>query len=143
MIRPLRQFFNALFHKFTPAEKRHPWLPNYPENIPWDVNFIPRPLYALLEDAALRHGKTIAVDFLGKTLTYAELNASATRFAAGLQAKGVKKGDRVGLFLPNSPHFLISYYGVLKAGATVVNFNPLYPPEDIAKQVKDSGARVD
>lgn len=142
MIRPLRQFFNALRHKFSPAETRHPWLPNYPENIPWDVKIPSRPLFALLEDASTQHGANTAIDFLGKTISYRDLNAAATRLAAGLQAHGIKKGDRVGLFLPNSPHFVISYYAILKAGGVVVNFNPLYPPEDIAKQVKDSGVSL-
>jgi long-chain acyl-CoA synthetase len=82
------------------------------------------------------------VEFEGREFSYAALFAEAQRLAAGLQAKGVAKGDRVGLFLPNVPTYVPAYYGALMAGATVVNFSPLYTAVELEAQVVDSGARI-
>lgn len=142
MIRPIRQFFSAIRQKLTPAQKRYPWLQHYPEDIPWDAEIPARPLHSLLVDAAANYAENTAIDFLGKTYTYREVERLARRFAAGLQQMGIRKGDRVGLFLPNSPHFIISYYGILMAGGVVVNFNPLYPAKDVARQIQDSGVKA-
>lgn len=79
---------------------------------------------------------------MGARLSYAEIAALADRFAAGLQAMGLAKGDRLGLFLPNVPDYLIAYYGGLKAGAIIVNMSPLYSLDELAHQIADSGARV-
>jgi long-chain acyl-CoA synthetase len=76
--------------------------------------------------------------FLGKSYNWAEMGDQINRFAAGLQSQGLKKGDKVGLFLPNSPTFLVAYYGVMKAGGTVVNYNPLYALRELVHQVEDS-----
>lgn len=114
------------------------WLRSYPENIEWRQNFKPAPLYALLDQAVARHATCKATNFLGKSLTYAEIGQLVERAAAGLQRQGVRKGTKVGLFLPNSPTFIVYYYAVLKAGGTVVNYNPLYTVEELAFQVKDS-----
>ena len=67
------------------------------------------------------------MDFMGKLLTWADLGTAANKFAAALQNHGVTKGTKVGLFLPNCPYFLVAYYGTLKIGATVVNYNPYTP----------------
>ena len=80
--------------------------------------------------------------FLGRTYSYGEISRDAQRFAAGLQAMGIAKGDRVGLFLPNVPIYAAAYYGAMMAGAIVVNFSPLYSVEELAWQVGDSGTRV-
>lgn len=80
--------------------------------------------------------------FLGRTYSYREIQTQAQRFAAGLQAMGIAKGDRVGLFLPNVPIYAAAYYGAMMAGAIVVNFSPLYSVEELSWQVGDSGTRV-
>jgi long-chain acyl-CoA synthetase len=80
--------------------------------------------------------------FLGRTYSYGEILRDAQRFAAGLQALGIAKGDRVGLFLPNVPIYAAAYYGAMMAGAIVVNFSPLYSVEELSWQVADSGTRV-
>ncbi|HXP95200.1 MAG TPA: long-chain fatty acid--CoA ligase, partial [Telmatospirillum sp.] len=80
-----------------------------------------------------------ALDFLGRRTSYGELGRMVDQAARGFQQLGVKKGIKVGLCLPNTPYFIISYYAVLKAGGTVVNFNPLYVEREIAHQIKDSG----
>jgi long-chain acyl-CoA synthetase len=81
-------------------------------------------------------------NFLGKTLSYREIDGLVDRTAAGLQRLGIGKGSRVGLFLPNSPTFIIYYFATLKAGGTVVNFNPLYTLEELTAQIKDSDTDV-
>ncbi len=81
-------------------------------------------------------------EFVGRTYSYADLFTEARRFAAGLQAAGIAKGDRIGLFLPNVPIYISAYYGAMMAGATVVNFSPLYSPDELAQQVEDSGTRL-
>jgi long-chain acyl-CoA synthetase len=79
---------------------------------------------------------------MGKRLSYAEIGALSDRAAKGLQAIGVSEGVKVGLLLPNAPTFLIFYYAVMKAGGTVVNFNPLYSLDEIAFQIRDSDTKV-
>ncbi len=95
-----------------------------------------------LDETVGRFGERLAVDFLGRTWTWADVGVAAERIAAGFQQLGIAKGDRVGLCLPNSPFSLIAYFGVLKAGGTVVNFNPLYVERELAEQVVDSGVRT-
>lgn len=101
-----------------------------------------KPVGALLDDAVLRFAASPAMYFLGRSWTYAELGDLVERASCGLQELGVRKGDRVGLCLPNSPYFVICYFAVLKAGATVVNFNPLYVERELLHQVKDSGTTI-
>ena len=102
----------------------------------------PQPLPAVLDTAAATFAQRPALRFMGKTTTYAALAGAVSRVAAGLQKHGVKKGTKVGLFLPNTPTFVIYYYAILKAGGTVVNFNPLYTLEELTFQVKDSDTEI-
>jgi long-chain acyl-CoA synthetase len=97
---------------------------------------------SLLDRAVQNFGPRPCTYFMGKRLTYAEIGDLSDRAAKGLQAIGVGEGVKVGLFLPNTPTFLIFYFGVLKAGGTVVNFNPLYSLEEIEFQIRDSGTKV-
>ena len=73
--------------------------------------------------------------------TYAEVADAVEHVAAGLQARGIDKGDRVGLCLPNTPFFVVAYYAALRIGAVVVNYNPLYVERELKHQIKDSGTR--
>lgn len=118
------------------------WLKSYPEGVVWRQTFEPQPLYTLLDRAVARFGKRPATNFLGKTMTYAELGRQVEKAAAGLQKLGVRKGTKVGLFLPNSATFIIYYYAVLKAGGVVVNFNPLYTVDELTFQVRDSDTEI-
>lgn len=138
----IRQFFSQLSQKLRPVEKKCPWILHYPAGLEWDAEILPKPLTALLLDAEKRFPGHVAVDFLGKTYTYEEIAISARAVAAGLQQLGIGKGSKVGLFLPNSPHFIISYYAILLAGGTVVNFNPLYPVRDVKAQIEDARVEV-
>ncbi len=114
------------------------WLAKYPENVKWDAEIPEGPLFAILDEAVERFPGNEAMDFLGKRYSYAELGDVVTRAAAGFRALGVARGVKVGLFLPNCPHFVIAYFGILKAGGTVVNYSPLYSEDQLAHQIEDS-----
>lgn len=120
----------------------YPWLASYPPNIHWDAPLKAEPLYALLDTAAERWPDHHAAHFLGLRMTYAQLAEKVNRAAAGLRALGVKRGVKVGICLPNCPQFIISYYAILKAGGTVVNYSALYTAKEIAHQINDSGTEI-
>lgn len=115
---------------------------HYAHACEWDIAFAPLTLPDLLGDAATANPQDPLVDFLGRQFSYGEVLAQARAFAAGLQQLGYAKGDRVGLFLPNVPAYIIAYYGALIAGATLVNFSPLYSAEELEAQIVDSGAKL-
>ena len=119
-------------------EPAYPWLPKYPPYVTWNRQFTPQPVYALLDTSVTRFPDRTCTNFLGKVLTYAQIGRSVDSVAAGLQKRGIGRGSRVGLLLPNTPTFLIYYFAILKVGATVVNYNPLYTLEELAHQVRDS-----
>lgn len=121
--------------------KNYPWVANYPPDVPWRMTIRPEPLTHLVSRAARDFPNNKAITFFGRSITYRELATQVDRVAAGLQAAGVTKGTKVGLFLPNTPTFIIYYYAILKAGGTVVNFNPLYTIDELTFQVKDSETR--
>lgn len=119
-----------------------PWLSHYPEGIDWNGAVERRPLFETLENTASRCADKTAIDFLDYCLTYGELLSQVNQAAKGLQAMGVTKGSRVGLCLPNTPYSVICYYGALRAGATVVNYNPLYVERELAFQIDDSDTEI-
>ncbi|MDH3658918.1 MAG: long-chain fatty acid--CoA ligase [Alphaproteobacteria bacterium] len=120
----------------------YPWEANYPDRLSWDQKLAEKPLFALLDDAVALHGERPCLDFLSRKSTYNEIGQQVDRAAKGFQALGVKKGVRVGLFLPNCPYYVIAFFAVLKAGGTVVNFNPLYAEREIARQIEDSHTTI-
>jgi long-chain acyl-CoA synthetase len=129
-------------HEMSIAAGGWDYSPHYPRAVDWNAPIPVRPLTDILDRTVAAYPERKAIDFLGKATTYAELGASVNRAAKGFQTLGVRKGDRVGLFLPNSPYFVIAYFGLLKAGATVVNYNPLYAPREIQHQIDDSDTRL-
>jgi long-chain acyl-CoA synthetase len=122
----------------APMAAPHPWLRAYPKGIDWQQAFAPAPLYRLLDEAVAHYPSRTCTQFLGRTLTYREIGRAVDRAAAGLQRLGISKNSKVGLLMPNCPTFIVYYFAVLKAGATVVNYNPLYTLEELSFQVKDS-----
>ncbi len=124
----------------VPAER--PWFRHYPPGVRRDLEFPNVPVTQFLWDAASDFPDTVATVFYGVKSTYRELAAYTQRFAAGLRNLGVKKGDRVAIMLPNCPHYLISYYGTLHAGAVVAQVNPMYVESELEYLLKDSGAKV-
>ena len=120
----------------------HPWDKAYPAGVDYNAALPVMPLGALFTAAANRYTQHPAFDFLGRKYTYAQLKSLIDRATAGFQRLGVVKGTRVGLIMPNCPFYPIAYFGVLQAGGTVVNFNPLYTVKEITHQVADSGTTI-
>jgi long-chain acyl-CoA synthetase len=119
-----------------------PWREHYAHDCAWDLDLPPLSLVEMFETSAAAHPNRPLVQFEGRNFTYSALLDEARRFAGGLRAGGVVRGERVGLFLPNVPTYVPAYFGTLIAGATVVNFSPLYTAEELEAQVLDSGARL-
>ncbi len=126
----------------APLVRPFPWEAHYPEGVDWSLDIVPRPLFALLDDACANHADRPCLDFLGRRSSYREIGQLVERAAKGFQALGVGPGVRVGLFLPNCPYFVICFFAVLKAGGTVVNYNPLYAEREIARQIEDSRTSI-
>jgi len=114
----------------------------YHHPTPQGTRFEALSLPAMFERTMRADPQAPFLHFLGRTYSYREIFEDAQRFAAGLQALGIARGDRVGLFLPNVPIYAAAYYGAMMAGAIVVNFSPLYSVEELNWQVEDSGTRV-
>ena len=119
-----------------------PWLQDYPADMPETIDYEVKPLYEALSRAATDYPDRTAVSFIGKELTFAEVDDAAKRLATMLQSKGLQKGDRVSLMLPNCPQYVISFYAVLYAGGTVVQTNPLYTEHELENLITDSGANI-
>lgn len=129
--------FNAASGKKTmPFEKA------YPAGVTWDMDMEPKTMVDLFDQSLRRHGKRVMVSYMGRDYTYKDIGEMAENFAANLQARGIKTGDKIGICMPNNPYYIAAFYGILKAGATVVNFNPLYADDEMAHLIKDSGARM-
>jgi len=111
---------------------------SYPEGIKWDVTVPTYPVFQLLENTASQYPDAPGFDFLNFKMTWGEIYEAANRLARALQDRGIGKGHKVGLFLPNCPYFVIAYYAVARTGATVVNFNPLYSEKELINQINDS-----
>ncbi|PKP98809.1 MAG: dicarboxylate--CoA ligase PimA [Alphaproteobacteria bacterium HGW-Alphaproteobacteria-13] len=117
----------------------HDWSTHYRHPTDWNQSFVPLSLPDMLAASVARRGDAPMLDFMGRRFSYAEVARGVARVARGLQQRGIGPGSRVGLFLPNVPHYVAAYYGALSAGATVVNFSPLYTVAELAAQVEDSG----
>jgi long-chain acyl-CoA synthetase len=126
----------------TRHNKAMNWTTNYLHPVKWDQHFPPLALHDMFFQSAERMDKSALADFMGRKYSYAEMADAVRRVAKGLQDKGIGKGDHVGLFLPNVPHYIAAYYGALAAGATVVNFSPLYTVDELTHQVADSGTTI-
>lgn len=119
------------------------WYRSYPDDVPTSLEPYPEhSLYELLRNAAALFPNNPAIAFLGAHMTYAELEDHVERLAGALVARGVAKGDRVGLILPNSPQYVIAYYAALRIGAVAVGNNPLYTRRELQHQLNDAGSKV-
>jgi long-chain acyl-CoA synthetase len=124
-----------------------PWLASYPPGVPHTLAPYPeRPVWSLLREAADQHPDSPAVVFpvapMAKRLTYRQLVSEAEQFAKALVSQGVKKGDRVGLVLPNCPQFVVAFYALQRLGAVSVGNNPLYTQREMSHQLTDAGIDV-
>jgi long-chain acyl-CoA synthetase len=130
------------------------WYKNYEQGVPTTLNYPQTPLFSLLDNSAAEYPDRAAIIFgavahklpgqplLDATMSYRALRDAVNRFANALTQMGVKKGDRVAIYLPNSPQFAIAYYGALKAGAVIAPVNPIYTPRELEFILQDSGAET-
>ena len=119
-----------------------PWLKSYDQGVPHHIDYPKITVFNMLEESARKYPTAPCTIFKGGIVTFKEMDELTNRLAAGLTALGVKKGDRVGIFMPNTPQFVIAYFGVLKAGGVVVATNPLYNAREIEHQVNDAGIEI-
>lgn len=121
----------------------HPWLKFYPEGIPYEIDADAYPsLIELIEEGFQKFTDKAAYSNLGKEITFGEVDALSKQFAAYLQHKGLKPGDRIAIQMPNCLQYPVVMFGAIRAGLTVVNTNPLYTPREMKHQFKDSGAKA-
>jgi long-chain acyl-CoA synthetase len=119
-----------------------PWLAHYDKGVPHTVDIPNVPLFHFLEESAHKYPDRACTIFKGAVISYQEMNAITDHIAAALVDIGVKKGDRVGIFMPNSPQFVMAFFGILKAGGVVVATNPQYTAPEIEHQASDAGIKV-
>ena len=118
------------------------WTRHYVHPVPWATAHDPMSLPAMAFASAERRGDAPMLTFQGRRQSYAEMAIAIRRVATGLIRSGVRPGERVGLYLPNVPHYVAAYYGAMAAGAVAVNFSPLYTVDELAHQVEDSGTTI-
>src|SRR5581483_1604823 len=119
-----------------------PWIDHYDYWVRPHMNYPRRPLGDILRLAAADVPDRPATAFLGARLTWGEIKDRSDRLATALARMGIRKGDRVGIMLPNCPQFVFAAFAVLRIGAIVVNVNPLYTPRELAVMAHDSGMRL-
>ncbi|MGD2252843.1 MAG: long-chain fatty acid--CoA ligase [Anaerolineales bacterium] len=122
--------------------KERPWYKYYDPGVPQSIDYPDIPVHRFLEDAAKTHPDRPCTIFKGASITFAEMDALTDRLAAGLAELGVKKGQPVGIFMPNSPQFVMAFYAITKAGGVVVATNPQYKPREVEHQLKDAGVEI-
>lgn len=123
-----------------PAVK--PWVRFYQPGVPAEIEAPTDSLVELFETATRQAGKSAALEFFGRTTSYASLAQQVERAAEGLRRLGVRAGDRVAIVLPNCPQHVVAFYAVLRLGAVVVEHNPLYTSRELRHMFEDHGARV-
>ena len=117
-----------------------PWLKHYDPEVPHSLDYPLVPIFCFLEESARKHPHSACTIFQGRPITYQEMNTLTNRFATALVDMGVRKGDRIALFMANIPQFVLAFYGILKAGGTVVAINPTYKETETVFQLNDSGS---
>ncbi|HCB50723.1 MAG TPA: long-chain fatty acid--CoA ligase, partial [Chloroflexi bacterium] len=119
-----------------------PWLNNYEDTVAGTVEFPDKPLQNFLVDSASKYPEKTAIIFKGHKINYRELSELSDAVAAALISNGFKKGDRAVIYMVNTPQFVISYFGILKAGGIVIATNPLYTERELEHQLVDCGAET-
>lgn len=117
------------------------WHQHYQDGVATEIEWPEGPLDDLLRQSADQYPDQPALVFFDRSLSFAEVNTTVDRLAAGLQAKGLQPGDRVSLFMPNCPQLVMAYHAVWRCGAIAVPSNPLYTPAEFRHQTRDAGSR--
>jgi long-chain acyl-CoA synthetase len=120
----------------------HPWLQHYDKGVPQTINYPSVPIFHFLEESARKYPDRACTIFKGAAISFREMNAITDRLAAALAGMGIKKGDRVGIFIPNTPQFVMIYFGILKAGGVVVAIDSRYTAPEIVHQANDAGVET-
>ena len=124
-----------------PTESK-PWFRFWPADVPKTIRYPLVPLHEVLTKTAKEHPKNAAIAYVDNEMTYAELDSLSDQFAGALAKLGVKKGDRVAVFLPNTPQFVIAYFGILKIGAVLTTISPMHKEREVEYQLSDSEAET-
>ena len=119
-----------------------PWIAHYDKGVPATLDYPEEPLFHFLDNSANLYPDRACTIFKGAVISFKEMNELSDRIAAALADMGVKKGDRIGIFMPNIPQFVMAFFGILKAGGVVVAINPTYPVGEILKPVKDANIEI-
>ncbi len=120
----------------------HPWLAHYDKGVPQTIKYPSVPIFNFLEESAKKYPDQPCTIFKGAAISFKEMNAITDQVAAALAGIGVKKGDRVGIFIPNTPQFVMVYFGILKAGGVVVAIDSRYTAPEIVHQANDAGIEI-
>jgi long-chain acyl-CoA synthetase len=116
----------------------YPWIKSYPPGVTWELDVPRKTLHQSFDESCAQYADLPMTDFLDKVMTYKDYKEATDRAAAGFQKLGVKPGVHVGLYLPNTPHYLIAFFGVLKAGGCIVNYSPLDADRELEFKIGDS-----
>jgi long-chain acyl-CoA synthetase len=116
----------------------HIWEASYPGDINWSDEVKTGSIQSILDDGVEQWPDKILCDFMDKTWTFSDIDNLVNKAAKGLKAMGVGPDVHVGLFLPNTPHYVVMYFAILRIGGRVVNYSPMYAPREIAHQIEDS-----
>jgi long-chain acyl-CoA synthetase len=120
----------------------NPWLSHYDPGVEADLEYRHVPLFTFLDEVGHSAPNLVCTIFQDNKITYGEMRSATEAFAAGLHQRGIRKGDRVGLILPNSPQFVLAFYGIIKAGGIVVAMNPQYKQRELAFQLDNAGIKL-
>jgi long-chain acyl-CoA synthetase len=124
----------------APSEK--PWFKSWPEGVPKHIDYPEVPLFDLLRKTTEKYPNHAALVYFDREITYKELDLASDKFATALADLGVKKGDKVAIFLPNIPQYVMAYYGAIKIGAIDTAISPLYKEREVEHQLNDSEAET-
>ncbi len=116
----------------------YPWEKSYPPGVKWELEVPNKTIHQIFDESCAQYGSRPFTDFLDKVMSFQEYKDASVKAAAGFQKLGVKPGVNVGLYLPNTPHYLIAFFGVLKAGGKVVNYSPLDAARELEFKIGDS-----
>jgi len=120
----------------------YPWIKSYPPGVTWELDVPRKTLHQSFDESCALYADLPMTDFLDKVMTYKDYKEATDRAAAGFQKLGVKPGVHVGLYLPNTPHYLIAFFGVLKAGGCIVNYSPLDADRELEFKIGDETVTV-
>jgi long-chain acyl-CoA synthetase len=119
-----------------------PWLQHYDPGVEAELQYRQVPLFTFLDEVGQTAPDLVCTIFQDNKISYGDMYRATEAFAAALHQRGIRKGDRIGLLLPNSPQFVLAFYGIIKAGGIVVAMNPQYKQRELAFQLENAGIKL-